>query len=180
MMLEVLLCLTALSVAVSVWMKWYISQKHQQSILRQKQRLVPCTEAFSLWMQEQPNIQSCVGTWYAVRNASKTGKFDFTRQQPCKYDFKITVENNAWTTEKTARSRITSQGVTEDNIAESRQKKPEFSIVRFYAYEKTHILHTCFVPVTAKQLQAEELSSEPVERFLLTPKAEKSSNTEDK
>ena len=102
------------------------------------------------------------------------------RQRPVSYDFKITVENNAWTTEKTARFRITPQGVTEENIAEPPPKKPEFLTVRFYAYEKTHILHTCFVPVTAKQLQAEELSSEPVERFLLTPKAEKSSNTEDK
>ena len=170
--------MTALSVAVSVCMKWYVSQRHQQSVLRQKQRLMPCTEAFSLFIKEQTDTQSCVGTWYAVRNASKTGKFDFLRQRPASYDFKITVENNAWTTEKTARFCITPQGVREESVAEPLPKKPEFLIVRFYAEEKTHILHTCFVPVTAKQFKAEECVPEPVERFMLTPKTEKSSKSE--
>lgn len=178
--LEILLCLTALSVAASVGIKWYVSQKHQRSVLRQKQRLVPCAEAFSLFIKEQTNTQSCVGTWYVVQNASKTGKFDFLRQLPASYDFKITVENNAWAVEKTARFCITSQGVTEENIVESFSQKPEFLIVRFYAEEKMHILHTCFVPVTAKQFKAEECVPESVERFMLTPKAEKSSNIEDK
>ena len=156
--LEVLLCLTALSVVVSVCMKWYVSQNHQRSVLRQKWRLVPCAEAFSIFVKEQPNVKSCVGTWYAVRNASKAEKFDFVCQRPASYDFRITVENNAWAVEKTARFCITPQGVTEDNIAESTPKKPEFLIVRFYAYEKTHCLHTCFIPVTAKKFKAEELT----------------------
>ena len=141
---------------------------------------MPCTEAFSLFIKEQTDTQSCVGTWYAVRNASKTGKFDFVRQRPASYDFKITVGNNAWAPEKTARFCIRSQGVTEENIAESTPEKPEFLIIRFYAEGKTHCLHTCFVPVTAKKFKAEELNVERVERFLLTPKTEKSSNIEDK
>lgn len=178
--LEVLLCLTALSVAVSVGIKWYVSQKHQYSILRLKWRLVPCADAFALHIREQPHNKSCVGTWYAVRNASKAEKFDFVRQQPCKYDFKITVENNAWAPEKTARFCITPQGITEENIAESTPEKPEFLIVRFYAEGKTHCLHTCFIPVTAKKFKAEKLVPDPVERFMLTPKTEKSSKIEDK
>ena len=178
--LEVLLCLTALSVAVSVCMKWYVSQSHQYSMLRQKWRLVPCADAFALHIREQPHNKACVGTWYAVRNASKAEKFDFVRQRPASYDFRITVGNNAWAPEKTARFCIRSQGVTEENIAESTPEKPEFLIVRFYAEGKTHCLHTCFVPVTAKKFKAEEWVSEPIERFMLTPKTEKSSNFKDK
>lgn len=138
---------------------------------------MPCTEAFSLWMKEQPNSISCVGTWYAVRNASKAEKFDFVRQPPNKYDFKITVENNAWAPGKTARFCITPQGVQEAYVPKV-SEKPEFLIVRFYAYEKTHCMHTYFVSVTSKQFKAEALTPEPVERFLLTPKAGKSSKTE--
>ena len=90
------------------------------------------------------------------------------------------MENNVWTTEKTERFCITPQGITEENIAEPSPKRIEFLIVRFYAEGKTHILHTCFMPVTAKKFKAEEWVPEPVERFLLTPKTEKSSKTEDK
>lgn len=179
MTLEILLCLTALSVAVSFCVKWYVSQKHQQSVLRQKQRLVPCAEAFSLFIKEQTNTQSCVGTWYVVQNASKTEKFDFVRQPPCTYDFRITVENNAWAVEKTARFYITPQGVREECIP-NLPEKTEFLIVRFYAEGKTHCLHTCFVPVTAKKFKAEELTVEPVEHFILTPKVEKSSKNENR
>lgn len=171
--------LTVLSVAVSFCVKWYVSQNHQRSVLRQNQRLVPCTEAFSLFVKEQPSIKSCVGTWYAVRNVSKAEKFDFVRQLPCKYDFKITVENNAWAPEK-GHAFVLPHGITEENIAEPPSNKPEFLIVRFYAEGKTHILHTCFVPVTAKQFKAEECVPEPVERFMLTPKTEKSSKNGDR
>ena len=115
-----------------------------------------------------------------MRNVLKAEKFDFVRQQLASYDFKITVENNTWAPEKTARFCITPQDVAEENIAEPPSHKPEFLIVRFYAEGKTHILHTCFVPVTAKKFKAEEWVSKPVECFLLTPKTEKSSKTEDK
>ena len=171
--LEVLLCLLALSVAVSVCVKWYVFKNHQRSVLRQRQRLVPCAEAFSLWIKEQPNGNPCVGTWYAVRNASKAGRFDFVREQPSTYDFRMAIE-------KTARFCITPHGVQEEDVADPPSKRSEFLIVRFYAEEKTHILHTCFVPVTAKQFKPEALTPEPVERFMLTPKAEKSSKNEDK
>lgn len=132
-----------------------------------------------LFLKEQPNTKSCVGTWYAVRNVSD-GVFNFVCQSSGMYDFRVEVENAAWTMGETTRFCITSQGVTEANIVESFSQKPEFLIVRFYAEEKMHILHTCFVPVTAKQFKAEECVPESVERFMSTPKAEKSSNIEDK
>ncbi len=147
--------------------------------MRQRQRLVPCAEACVLFLKEQPNTKSCVGTWYAVRNVSD-GVFNFVRKSPGTYDFRVEVENAAWTMGETTRFGITPQGVPDEHVTEPAQKKPEFLIVRFYAYEKTHILYTYFVPVTAKQFKAEELTLDPVERFMLTPKAEKSSNIEDK
>lgn len=179
-MLEVLLCLTALSIAVSVCLKWCIFRNHQRSILHQKQRLMPCVSEFSFWLREQPRVRSCVGTWYAVRNASKSEMFDFIRKPSDRHEFKITVENSAWETEKTSNFCITPQGMTEENVAEPLPPKPEFLIVRFYAYEKKHVLHTCFVPVTAEKFKKEELMTAPVERFMLMPKAEKTSKNRDK
>ena len=146
-------------------------------MLRQKQRLVPCAEAFSLFIKEQTNTQSCVGTWYAVRNVSD-GVFNFVRKSPGTYDFRVEVENAAWTMGETTRFGITPQGVQDKHVTEPAQKKPEFLIVRFYAYEKTHILYTYFVPVMAKQFKAEELTIDPVDRFMLMPKTEKSSKSE--
>ena len=177
--LGVLLSLTVLSVAVSFCVKWYVSQNHQRSILRQKQRLVPCADAFSLFIKEQTNTQSCVGTWYAVRNVSD-GVFNFVRKSPGMYDFRVEVEDAAWIMGKTTRFGITPQEVSDEHITEPARKKHEFLIVRFYAYEKTHILYTYFVPAMAKQFKAEELTLEPVERFMLTPKSDKSSKNEDK
>jgi hypothetical protein len=132
-----------------------------------------------LFLKEQPNTKSCVGTWYAVRNVSD-GVFNFVRKSPGTYDFRVEVENAAWTMGETTRFGITPQGVPDEHVTEPPPKKPEFLTVRFYAYEKTHILHTCFVPVTAKQFQAEECVPEPVERFMLTPKTEKSSKNGDR
>ena len=130
-----------------------------------------------LFLKEQPNTKSCVGTWYAVRNVSD-GVFNFVRKSPGAYDFRVEVENAAWTMGETTRFGIAPQGVPDKHVTEPAQKKPEFLIVRFYAYEKTHILYTYFVHVMAKQFKAEALTPEPVERFLLTPKAGKSSKTE--
>ena len=145
--------------------------------MRQRQRLVPCAEACVLFLKEQPNTKSCVGTWYAVRNVSD-GVFNFVRKSPGTYDFRVEVENAAWTMGETTRFGITPQGVPDEHVTEPAQKKTEFLIVRFYAYEKTHILYTYFVPIMAKQFKAEEWVSEPVERFMLTPKTEKSSKSE--
>ena len=175
--------LAILSVAVPLLLKWYAFQKHQQSVWQQRRNLIRCTQSFVLWIKEQPNIKSCVETRYARQNTS-SGEWVFERKPSSECDFKIEVENTAWVIEKGDDFCFTRQGEQTRDVSKS-PKKTECLTVRFYAFGKTHCLHTCFVPVTTvnDKYESRDPADDGVERFMLTPeekpRSEKTGNTQD-
>ena len=182
-LLEVLLCLTALPVAVAMLVKWYVFSSRQHLTLRKQQCLVYCVDAFLFWIREQPNMKSCAGTWYAYRKQKGSNKkeaFSFVREQSGLYDFKVCVENSAWSVEKSPNLYIAPQSASVTDISESSPSKDapsersEFLAIRFYTYGKKYCLHTFFLPVTSKKLKEEEQSVVPGERFMLMPESKPS------
>jgi hypothetical protein len=154
MLFKTLLGLTALSIAISIVIKWYSFSYRQHLALRKQQCAVYCVDAFLFWIQKQPDIQSCIGTWYAYRKqngSSNDDNFSFIRDESGMYDFKICVDKAVLSVEN---SIVQQSNCGTDVLLASTEKdqlsqRAESLAIHFYNYGKKYCFYTFFLPVAS-------------------------------